>query len=56
MEDVQRTISPVDGTVYVERPFASERDIRTILEAARRATISLLQRRRESRRLTFADA
>jgi indolepyruvate ferredoxin oxidoreductase alpha subunit len=26
------------------------------LEAARRATISLLQRRRESRRLTFADA
>ena len=37
MEDVQRTISPVDGTVYVERPFASERDIRTILEAARRA-------------------
>jgi indolepyruvate ferredoxin oxidoreductase alpha subunit len=26
------------------------------LESARRATIGLLQRRRESRRLTFADA
>jgi acyl-CoA reductase-like NAD-dependent aldehyde dehydrogenase len=37
MEDVQRTISPVDGSVYVERPFASERDIRTMIEAARRA-------------------
>ena len=31
---VQRTISPIDGSVYVERPLASEKDIERTLAAA----------------------
>src|SRR2546423_9270210 len=37
---LQRTISPVDGSVYVERPLAKQRDIETALArgAAAQAT------------------
>lgn len=37
MADVLRTISPVDGSVYVERNLASESDIGAALAAGRRA-------------------
>lgn len=32
-----QSISPIDGSVYVERPYASEQDIERILEAAHKA-------------------
>ena len=35
--DVQTTISPVDGSIYVERRLATDPEIRTALECARRA-------------------
>jgi acyl-CoA reductase-like NAD-dependent aldehyde dehydrogenase len=35
--NVQTTISPVDGRVYVERRLAADAEIRTMLERARRA-------------------
>jgi len=31
---VQRTISPIDGSVYAERPLATERDIEAALASA----------------------
>ncbi|MEE8580693.1 MAG: aldehyde dehydrogenase family protein [Myxococcota bacterium] len=34
---VLRTISPVDGSVYVERPLAGQQEIRAALDSARRA-------------------
>jgi acyl-CoA reductase-like NAD-dependent aldehyde dehydrogenase len=39
MTDTLKTISPVDGRVYVERPFASAADIDSVLDAARQAQI-----------------
>ncbi|HEY5900766.1 MAG TPA: aldehyde dehydrogenase family protein [Burkholderiales bacterium] len=33
----QRTITPIDGSVYVERPLASDRDIGSALDAATQA-------------------
>ncbi len=35
--NVQRTITPVDGTVYCERPLASDTELDAILERARQA-------------------
>lgn len=32
-----QSISPIDGSVYVERPYASEQDIEQVLEAAHKA-------------------
>ncbi len=40
MSQIQRTISPVDGSVYVERPLATERDIATTLAAAHAAQVA----------------
>jgi acyl-CoA reductase-like NAD-dependent aldehyde dehydrogenase len=40
MAATQKTISPVDGRVYVERPYASFDDLDRALEAARRAQAS----------------
>jgi acyl-CoA reductase-like NAD-dependent aldehyde dehydrogenase len=37
MPELQRTISPVDGRVYVERPYASDEQIGKALHAARAA-------------------
>jgi acyl-CoA reductase-like NAD-dependent aldehyde dehydrogenase len=37
MTDVQKTISPVDGRVYVERPLASDAQIQQAMERARSA-------------------
>jgi len=37
VQDVLKTISPVDGRVYVERPLAGSADIDRALDAARRA-------------------
>ncbi|MCU0598743.1 MAG: aldehyde dehydrogenase family protein [Desulfobacterales bacterium] len=34
MTDIQKTISPIDGTVYLERPLASEKEIQTALQKA----------------------
>ena len=34
-----KTISPVDGRVYIERPLASAADISRVLEAARAAQV-----------------
>lgn len=44
-----RTISPVDGSVYVERPFASDAEIQAVLEKAKQAqrawkTVSIAER------------
>ena len=39
MSDVQTTISPVDGRVYVERPYPSAADIDKALEAYGRSAI-----------------
>jgi acyl-CoA reductase-like NAD-dependent aldehyde dehydrogenase len=37
MPEMLRTVSPVDGSVYVERPFASDEQIAAALETARAA-------------------
>jgi len=37
MSDIQKTISPVDGRVYVERPHATEAQIQQVLGRARSA-------------------
>jgi len=37
MTDILRTVSPVDGRIYVERPLAGSADIERVLEAAARA-------------------
>jgi acyl-CoA reductase-like NAD-dependent aldehyde dehydrogenase len=37
MSQIQKTISPVDGSVYVERPLAAASEIRKILERAKAA-------------------
>ena len=37
MTETQKTISPVDGRVYVERPFATDAEIGRMLERARAA-------------------
>ena len=37
MSTLQRTISPVDGSVYVERPHASTQEIDTVLAKATQA-------------------
>jgi acyl-CoA reductase-like NAD-dependent aldehyde dehydrogenase len=37
MSDLQRTISPVDGRVYVERPLATDADVQQALERAKKA-------------------
>ncbi|MEE9560449.1 MAG: aldehyde dehydrogenase family protein, partial [Acidiferrobacterales bacterium] len=34
MTKIQKTISPVDGSVYVERPYASEQEIAAVLTRA----------------------
>ncbi len=34
MARIQRTVSPIDGSVYVERELASERDVESALKAA----------------------
>src|SRR5690349_6411315 len=34
---IQKTISPVDGSVYVERPLATQAQINDVLRTARRA-------------------
>lgn len=34
---IQKTISPVDGSVYVERPLSTDTEIQNIMERARRA-------------------
>jgi len=39
MTDTLKTISPVDGRVYIERPLASAADISRVLEAARAAQV-----------------
>jgi acyl-CoA reductase-like NAD-dependent aldehyde dehydrogenase len=39
MTDTLKTISPVDGRVYVERPLASTADIDRVLDAARSAQV-----------------
>ncbi len=43
MSDTLKTISPVDGSVYVERSYASESDIAHALELARKAQGSWCQ-------------
>lgn len=37
MSDIQKTISPVDGSVYVERPLATDTEAQEIMDRARRA-------------------
>ncbi|MEO8166407.1 MAG: aldehyde dehydrogenase family protein, partial [Betaproteobacteria bacterium] len=37
MTDIQKTLSPVDGRVYVERPLATDTQIQQTLELARAA-------------------
>jgi len=37
MSNTLKTISPIDGSVYVERPFANTDDIQTTLEKASNA-------------------
>ena len=37
MSDIQKTISPIDGNVYVERPLATDAQIQQAMELARRA-------------------
>ena len=37
MSDIQKTISPIDGSVYVERPLATDARIQQAMELARRA-------------------
>ena len=37
MTSVQKTISPIDGSVYVERPLATDAQIQRALERARAA-------------------
>jgi acyl-CoA reductase-like NAD-dependent aldehyde dehydrogenase len=37
VSDIQKTISPVDGRVYVERPHATEAQIQQVLDRARSA-------------------
>src|SRR6266436_4841023 len=39
MTDVLRTISPVDGRVYVERPLATPAQVDAVVAAARRAQV-----------------
>lgn len=34
MTDIQKTISPIDGSIYLERPLASEKEIQTALQKA----------------------
>jgi acyl-CoA reductase-like NAD-dependent aldehyde dehydrogenase len=56
---IQRTISPVDGRVYVERPLASDAEIDRVLERARAAQakwhrVSLAERAAMATR--FVDA
>ena len=34
MRQIQKTISPVDGSIYVERPLATASDIERVLTAA----------------------
>ena len=48
MTDIHKTISPVDGSVYVERPLAGEAEIDGTLDAAVAAQI-------EWRRMSVAD-
>lgn len=43
MSDTLKTISPVDGSIYVERPYATENDIAATLENARKAQASWRQ-------------
>jgi acyl-CoA reductase-like NAD-dependent aldehyde dehydrogenase len=40
MTDTQKTVSPVDGRVYVERPLASDEQIAHALQTARHAQIA----------------
>ena len=49
MENTFQTISPIDGSVYVERSYASEKDIESTLEKAKQAqkawqSVSLAER------------
>ena len=37
MSDIQKTISPIDGSVYVERPLATDAQIQQAMELAKRA-------------------
>jgi len=37
MSDLQRTISPVDGRVYVERPLATDAEVQQALDGAKKA-------------------
>ncbi len=37
MPEIQKTISPVDGSVYVERPLATDGQIGAAMESARKA-------------------
>jgi acyl-CoA reductase-like NAD-dependent aldehyde dehydrogenase len=54
-DDVQNTISPVHGRIYVERRLASDAEIRTALERARRAQADWRRQPVETRaRLLFA--
>ncbi len=39
MSDSIRCVSPIDGTIYAERPIASEADIRRALQQARKAQV-----------------
>ena len=40
MTDIARIISPIDGSVYAERPIASDAEVRAAVDAARRAQAS----------------
>lgn len=43
IERIQLTLTPIDGSIYIERPLADEQQIDTALEKARIAQVSWRQ-------------
>ncbi|MFL5145134.1 MAG: aldehyde dehydrogenase family protein, partial [Microvirga sp.] len=47
--EIQRTITPVDGSVYAERPLASREEVARVIERARKAQAGWRRRAVEER-------
>jgi acyl-CoA reductase-like NAD-dependent aldehyde dehydrogenase len=54
-DDVQRTISPVDGSVYAERPLAGEAELRSALARAAEAQAAWRREPIEARAARLSD-
>src|SRR5215212_11169270 len=57
--EIQRTITPVDGSVYAERPLAAREEVAGVLERARKAQAGWRRRAVEERAAAmsvFVDA